>query len=264
MTIGYSNTRYSEKFYYYTTDEVIGRSIEHYGEYSQIEVDYLLSILNQNCVVYDIGGNIGYHATAFATASKYVYSFEPNQNNFELLRKNTAHLDNVFAMNVAVSNHNGIVRMLDFDPSVPANYGTVRIGEGEGSALSIRLDDFNLAKPDFIKIDVEGAEYEVLQGLSNTIDRFRPVIYLEAHETKEFSSIYELLKKFNYNMYWCEVKNYNPNNFRQNTVNIFGEYVLFSVLAFPEFYPELPLDMVIGPDDSPDKVSARVWARDKL
>ena len=70
-----SKTKYVDIFHYYDTDEVFGKSIEVYGEYSEAEVIVLTSLMNKNTVVYDIGGNIGYHASAFATVAKHVYSF---------------------------------------------------------------------------------------------------------------------------------------------------------------------------------------------
>ena len=65
-----TKTRYSKNFSYYSTDEMIGRSLELYGEYSQSELEFLLSMLNENSVVYDVGANIGYHTTAFASVAK--------------------------------------------------------------------------------------------------------------------------------------------------------------------------------------------------
>ena len=67
--IQFTKTRYSKKFHYYDTDEVIGRSLAYYGEYAQREIDFLLQFLNPNCVVYDVGGNIGCHTTAALTAN---------------------------------------------------------------------------------------------------------------------------------------------------------------------------------------------------
>ena len=59
-----TKTRYVDKFYYYDTDNIIGRSLAFYGEYAQPEIDFLLQLINQKSVVYDIGSNIGYHAAA--------------------------------------------------------------------------------------------------------------------------------------------------------------------------------------------------------
>lgn len=256
-----TSTRYAKKFYYHSNDAVIGKSINLYGEYSQIEVDFILGMLNKNCVVYDIGANIGYHTTAFAHAAGFVYSFEPNFQNYTLLTKNTSFYKNVCLINAAVSDKNGIINVDDYDPAISGNFGNIKIGSGEKQVISIDLDSFEIDKPDFIKIDVEGAELAVLTGLQNIIIKHRPVIYYEAHETPNFSEIYHLLKSKNYSLYWCQINNFNPNNYLKNNKNVFGDTALFSVLAVPQRPISIGLDEVIGPDDTWKKLIARVNLR---
>lgn len=256
-------TRYSNNFSFYENDTVIGKSIELYGEYAQREIDFMLNILNDKCIVYDIGSNIGVHATAFASVAKAVYCFEPNQNNFMLLLKNTQHLKNVLAINAAVTNKNSIVPIQDFDiNSQEANYGSVSVGKGSGAALGIQLDNWNFRKPDFIKIDVEGHEYQVIQGCDGVIRSAKPVVYFEAHETPDLPQLYDYFIALNYKLYWCEVVNYNSNNFNQNTNDIFKGTGTFSILAVPPTYNwNLPLDMMLDRDDDAFKLIERAKAR---
>ena len=75
---------------------MIGTSLARYGEYGQCEIDFILSFLTDSAVVYDVGANIGYHTTAFATRARRVYAFEPHPGNYALLEKNTEEFDNVF------------------------------------------------------------------------------------------------------------------------------------------------------------------------
>jgi len=246
-----TKTRYSKKFNYYSTDEVIGRSLELYGEYGQDEVNFLISILNQFSIVYDIGANIGYHTTAFASVARKVYAFEPNPHNYALLTMNTMDKKNVRLLNCAVGEKIGTINCSDYDPSIPGNFGMMHVG-GDGAdtpVVMLSIDEMNLQKPDVIKIDVEGAEYGVFKGAIRTITKYQPVLYYEAHETKHFKEIYEMLAPLNYNFYWAQVSNFNPGNLKKNSQNIFGNTALYNVIAWPKSLPELPLMPVEGSHD---------------
>ena len=71
-----TETSYHKEFAFYKNDNTIGRSLNLYGEYGQIEVEFLLSIINsitnKPVVVYDVGANIGVYATAFASTGAQV------------------------------------------------------------------------------------------------------------------------------------------------------------------------------------------------
>lgn len=245
-------TRYVQDFWFYDTDEMIGASLEHYGEYGQAEVDLMLDFLTPNCVVYDVGANIGYHTTAFASKVKKVYAFEPHPKNFALLKKNTEPFGNVDIAQYAVSNHWSTCYINDYDENKFGNFGNVGIVDNkQGIEVSaVELDTAGLPPPDFIKIDVEGHELSVIQGCKNIIATSTPVIYYEAHESQHLKEIYNLLSPARYKFYWAQVNNYNLNNFKNNSVNIFGSSGLMSILAWPKFLPDLPLTPVLGADDS--------------
>lgn len=256
MTIRQTKTRYSDAFCFYTNDAIIGRSIALYREYSQIEVDFLLQFLNKDTVVYDIGANIGYHTTAFASRAGHVFAFEPHPKTFQLLAKNTEHMDNVTLFNCAVSNFNGQSRCYDYDTEVEANYGAVSVDDEKGlveiKCMSLNLADITL--PDLIKIDVEGSELAVIQGCIELIKRKNPVVYYEAHETVHLPEIYQLLSPLNYKFYWVPVRNYNPDNFNQVEENIFGNSALHSIVAWPANFPDLDLHPVQGANDSLERL----------
>tara|TARA_R110000868_G_scaffold123882_3_gene327768 strand:- start:278 stop:1063 length:786 start_codon:yes stop_codon:yes gene_type:complete len=250
-----TKTRYSNDFSFYETDQMIGHSLANYGEYSQVEIEFLLSMLNKDSVVYDIGANIGYHTTAFASVAKKVYAFEPHPKNYEMLEKNTKDLDHVYIGKYAVSNKRYTCYISDYDPKKLGNFGAVTlIDDATGIKTdAIDLDTAGLDLPDLIKIDVEGAELQVLQGCQEIIKLKKPVIYYEAHESKNLKEIYQLLEPHGYRFYWCQVNNYNPDNFTKNTNNIFLNSGLISVIAWPKGLADLSLTQVEGPDDTPGR-----------
>lgn len=256
-----TQTRYLDEFYFYENDSIIGEHLRNYGEYTQIELDILLHMLDDTCVVWDIGANIGYHTVAFATKAKHVYSFEPNRKNFELLLKNTKTFNNVTLVNAAVSNKNGFISVGDFDLEVYSNYGNVKVGEGGENVLCIKPDSFSMNKPDFIKIDVEGHELFVLEGCRSILEKNKPVLYLEAHETPDLPVIYELLDQLDYYMYWVMIPNYNHNNFKQNSDDFTMGTFLYSLIATAKTEENKDFcNRMLGPDDTCKKFFERQHA----
>ena len=157
--IAQTRTRYHNNFSYFVNDEMIGSSLQRYGEYQQLELEFLLSILTPDSVVYDVGANVGYHTTAFASRARQVISFEPNPQNFALLQQNTADHDRVTRYQAAVSNTAGTGYIGDFDPSVYGNFGHMTLGTSGVQVPCMTLDSLSHTPPDLIKIDVEGHEY---------------------------------------------------------------------------------------------------------
>lgn len=255
-----TKTRYSNEFYYYANDYIIGRSIEKYGEYSQVEVDFLTSILRKDSVVYDIGANIGYHTTAFASVANTVIGFEPHPKTFELLKRNTQQLKNVKILNCAVSNFTGPAYCSDYNIELAGNYGNMSISESSG--VEIQCIDFGnchgFPLPDLIKIDVEGSEYPVIQSCMTLLKQKAAVVYYEAHETVHLTEIYELLQPLGYRFYWMTVDNYNVNNLNKSTENMFGNNVLTNIVAWPGDLPELGLYSVQDKNDTVENYYARL------
>lgn len=230
-------TKYMEQFYIYTNDTIIGRSIDLYGEYTELEIQLLRNFLNDESIVYDIGANIGYHTVAFSVLAKHVYAFEPNKKNIDLLHKNTDHLKNVEIHEVAVGNNNETVLIEDFDLDRPGNYGELHIKDVGIPSKCVRLDDVDdIYYPDLIKIDVEGYELHVLRGAINTIKEVNPIIFYEAHGS-DLPEIYDFLTDLGYTLYWYPCPNFNPNNFYKNAQNVFGQGGVVNVLALPKTKP---------------------------
>ena len=232
--ITHAPIRYQTKFYFYENDYIIGASIKMYGEYTQVEVDLLKNFIDANSVVYDIGGNIGYHTVAFANMAKEVHSFEPNDRNYLLLEKNTEHLSNVKLYHSACSNVVGEAFISDYDTSKPGNYGECMMAEAGQPCKTVRIDDLDLPPPNVIKIDVEGHELKVFQGARNTISKHRPVIFYESMHGTGFDIIYDMLSRdLGYRIYYFPAANYNPKNYNGVEQNIFGSGGVINCIALP-------------------------------
>jgi FkbM family methyltransferase len=121
----------------------------------------------------DIGCRLGEYSRYLQNYFDMTYCFDPNlwkqfSNNVDL--KKVTHF------NCALGDENGTIEM---------SGGTHRFVEGKMKKVSVfRLDDFELDKIDYIKIDVEGFERKVLAGGVQTIERDRPIVVIEQNEVR--------------------------------------------------------------------------------
>lgn len=147
--------------------------------------DYLSKIDDPVCL--DVGAHVGIHTVTMSKLSKQVLAFEPAKATFNLLKKNIERncLENVRIFNEGLSN---IVNERELYHCCPVNPGRnsldndgkispselVQLSKGDES-----LEREGISKVDVIKIDVEGHEGEVIEGLAQTIKRNRPLLAIE-------------------------------------------------------------------------------------
>ena len=107
------------------------------------------------------------------------------------------------------------------------------MGRGGGRELVplSRLDDFGLERVDFLKLDVEGFESQVLEGAAATIERCRPVMYVENDREEKSPGLIQQLFDMGYRLWWHTPPLFNPNNFKGNPENIFPRICSVNMLA---------------------------------
>jgi FkbM family methyltransferase len=129
----------------------------------------------------DVGAHVGSWTRQMSRDFEYVYAFEPVKPNYECLTKNTQYLQNVLLKNMGLSNARGNL----FFGAGPENSGQYHVSDDTTDMISevVPLDEYlkgrDIHALDFLKIDVEGYEINVLQGAAETIRRFTPVILIE-------------------------------------------------------------------------------------
>jgi FkbM family methyltransferase len=139
--------------------------------------------------VLDVGANIGCTAILFGELAKNVYAFEPSQGTFAFLENNIVNstYTNIFARNVGLGAETGelplTVAPWNRSGGFVSNQTQASVGHIIERIQICKLDDvvksMNLAKIDFIKIDVEGFEGHVLRGATETLRTHKPVVVLE-------------------------------------------------------------------------------------
>lgn len=162
--------------------------------------EQMVDEFQQGDVFFDIGANIGFYTCLFSTKASKVYSFEPNPEAVDLLEENIENnsLGNVEVEKLALSSENGY-RSMDKVPGATA-LGMASISEEAGDTpvrtADSLLKDEEIELPDMVKIDVEGHECRVLRGMRNIIERAKPVLYVESHDTED--GLEDILEKHGY------------------------------------------------------------------
>jgi FkbM family methyltransferase len=182
--------------------------------YEPIETEIVKTHVEKNNIVVDIGANIGYYTLLMALNQAKVFSYEPEPKNFKLLQKNVNlnnFSSNVKLYNKAVSNYNGFSKL--FLAGATDLNGGVIVDRAKGGApgmhtlsnnrfgsnsIDVEVTKLNLDKIDFAKIDVEGHELHVLEGMkilpTKILIEFNP-LYLQA-SGKNYNDFFHFIEKF--------------------------------------------------------------------
>jgi FkbM family methyltransferase len=176
--------------------EIVGDELCRRGFIEPDLTQMLLGTLRPGMVFVDVGAHYGYHSLVASRAvgpSGRVFALEPGRGVLGLLRSNTAGAANITVDAVAACARTGTVLLHDYGPGNSA-LSTIHDGarvppeerrrlRGEAYPVpAVALDDHLLARgirPDFVKLDAEGAELDILQGMRSILDEVGPVLALE-------------------------------------------------------------------------------------
>jgi FkbM family methyltransferase len=225
---------------YNVNDLYIGRALDLYGEFSELELEAFSQLVGPGDVVLDVGANIGTHSVWFAQAvapAGAVISFEPQRLVYQTLCANIAlnSLKNVVCHQVAVGAEPGEISVPIPDPSVPQNFGGIALGaSAQGEPVPVvTLDELAFTRCKLIKIDVEGMELDVLRGATQLIAATAPVLYVESDREKGADELVRYIDSLGYDLYWHCPAMFNPENFFHNAQNVFGNTISRNLLCMP-------------------------------
>lgn len=157
---------------------------------------FMINTLKPGYIYIDIGAHFGYYTLLAADLigeTGKVYAFEAAGKTYEVLKRNTEMLKQVQALHNAVSNQEETITFYEF-PILYSEYNSMDIAQfqREGwikkykpektEVRAVTMDLFNetiLKAPDFVKIDVEGAEDKVIAGSMKLLQQHSPVIVME-------------------------------------------------------------------------------------
>ncbi|MGB5080906.1 MAG: FkbM family methyltransferase [Burkholderiales bacterium] len=244
---------------YLRNDRIIGRSLELYGEWSEGEVDVFRQIVVPGDVVVEAGANIGAHTVCLARLvgpSGAVVAYEAQRFVHQLLCANLAinEILNVHARLAAAGAAAGTINVPALDYASPNNVGGLSLGGQGGELVPVEtIDALRLPRLKLLKIDVEGMESDVLTGAADTLNRLRPVLYVENDRGAKSEPLIRLIQGFKYRLWWHLPPYYHPANFSGNAENAFGGLVSINMLCMPWEYTGTVTGLreVSGPEDRP-------------
>jgi FkbM family methyltransferase len=157
-------------------------------------------------VVVDAGAHIGLFAYSVAKRAKMVVAIECEPKNLEQLRRNLSNFRNVIVVEKALwnckarlplhlghSSDHSLIQDVEVKGAKPA--ANLEIIMVDADTLDCILHDLQIAKVDFVKMDIEGAEIEALQGASETLKKLPKIVVASYHERNGVKTIYQVVRK---------------------------------------------------------------------
>lgn len=154
---------------------------------------WMIQNLNPNDNVIDVGGHFGFYSLLAYALKCNVIGVEASPATYEIYHSNVKSYEKINPLNLAISSQAGEVTFYEF-PTLYSEYNTTNpeqfknakwISKNPPQKINVKsqsLDEVaetHKVKPDFIKIDVEGAEAEVISGMTHLLNHYRPIIALE-------------------------------------------------------------------------------------
>jgi FkbM family methyltransferase len=188
--------------------------------YEDPETEVFLKHLTEGDVFIDVGANCGYYTLLAHRKCSQVFAFEPGRQFFKALQINLLlnSVTNATVLNYGLFSENkeaylklnrGKIILTDSESVKQTDLEAIRNHDPNFEKVTIRIfdevrEEIQISKVDFLKVDVEGAEVDVLRGMEKTLQEEHPKILLSVHPSKmkifdkQNQDILNLLKQFKY------------------------------------------------------------------
>lgn len=220
--------------YHSTKDSTygVGYQLLNSSTFDSDELDLSTHLLNgrkanygDGVVAIDCGANIGVHTIQWARTMYgwgSVLSFEPQERLFYALAGNISvnNCFNATAIFAAVGDKPGKILVPNPNYFIPSSFGSLQLRydaelEFIGQSIDyskekcsevqlIALDQLQLERVDFIKLDIEGMEIEALNGARKSIKRFKPQLLIERIKSDE-NKLKKFLTNLDYNVFYLDI-----------------------------------------------------------
>ena len=204
----------------------LGRTTTRLGDFVYSNAPhYLISgfVPQEGGIVIEAGAFDGGTAAVFADMGYKVHTFEMDKINYERTRK-VAEEKNFVVENCGL----GSFKHVEHYNSTDKNFSKLT-GNGKETVEIIKMDAYvrekKLPRVDMIKLDVEGAELDILRGAAMTITCFKPILALSAyHKLDDFWTLMNFVKSIRPDYEFAmrhsyEIPEEEPNNFSEQRVN---------------------------------------------
>ena len=220
----------------YLPDEpMVGDAIGWYGEYLQPQLDLLARIVRPGATMMEVGAGVGAHAVFLGTLlgeAGHLFLYESRPVPQRILRQNLAanRVSNVTLMRRALGSQG-------------EGGGTAGVaGSAAAMPTTETLDELQLERLDWLKVNESVAALDVLAGASETLWRLRPRLFLAAADEATLGELAQRTREFSYRCWRMETPLFNPQNFNRRETDIFDGGSALALLAIPE---EIEVDVAL-------------------
>ena len=240
----------------------ISRALFLNGERELDMVQIVRELCKGSNAILDLGANIGYYTLLMEreSADCFILAIEPDIRNFRLLELNVASYcqkGKVFCLNVAAGKNDGFAKMAVAEKS---NLNTLvaldsqqdeETIEVEVNSFTSLINYFPEKKFDFLRMDIEGFEYEIFQALLDNLDdlEFKPKILFESHsplyseDNRNMGDIlYKFCDKYNYAVSKIVSSGEGATYFNKHNLSVSQEIKSDGFVR--NFYDDPPIDLV--------------------
>jgi tetratricopeptide (TPR) repeat protein len=217
----------------YLPDEaLVGESLGWYGEYLQPQLDLLAQLIRPGATVLEADAGIGAHAVFLGKAlgaAGHLFLYEPRPVVQRILRQNLGanRVMNVTLMRRTLGRSAGDV---------------AASGEAATSVVTETLDELQLDRLDWLKINDGMLALELLEGAADTLWRLRPLLFLAAADVAMLGTLAQRAKELSYRCWRLETALFNVANFNRRDSDIFAGHKALALLAIPE---EIDVDIAL-------------------
>jgi FkbM family methyltransferase len=170
--------------------------------------DYVVELIRRigrRPVFIDIGAHQGSYTLALHRYCRLVVAVEADPTNYFFLKRNLSlnKVKNCVPVNYVVSSYDGFANLYLSEFSDIHSVKKDWVGKPKkvikvpARRIDTLLGELSIDKVDLVKIDVEGGEMEVLEGMSETLEEFKPALLIEVAE-RNLKNVIDFLKQHNY------------------------------------------------------------------
>ena len=175
------------------------------GTYEPIQSAAFQRLIQPGHVVFDVGAHVGYYtvlSSVLAGPSGQVIAFEPLPANLKYLRRHLKlnDCDNVRILTNCVGEGSSVARFDDSHGTGVGHLANEGSFEVQVRSLDEMVESGELPIPQFLKIDVEGAELLVLKGAERLLRRHHPTLVLSTHSDDLDRACLQRLSEFGYDV----------------------------------------------------------------
>ena len=177
------------------------------GSFDLKKQKLMATLVEKGSTIYDLGAHVGFYtllASKLTGPTGKVIAFEPVERNLSYLRRHIAmnHANNCVVLEAAVGSSEGTC---SFDFGSDLSQGHLVSDEtGSVNVRVVTLDGLVARKeippPDFIKIDIEGGEFDALKGAAHLLEKYGPTLFLATHNAKVHRECCKFLKDLGYRL----------------------------------------------------------------